>query len=309
MRRGCASTLSAPDATSFAVVFWRKQVPQVEIMSAQSLEKMRASCALAAECLVHVGPKIRAGLSTDEIDRIVHEFIVSRDAYPSPLNYRPSGATRPYPKSVCTSVNEVVCHGIPGKQVLRDGDIVNVDVTTYHQGFHGDTSVTFYVGEPSDAAKRLVETSRECLEAALAEVKDGARLGNIGAAIQELAEGRGFTVVEDYVGHGVGREFHMPPQVRHFGKRGAGERIHAGMVFTIEPMINLGTKGTELTDDDWTVVTEDRSLSAQFEHTVLVTKTGCEVLTSRPAVVVNSEDKPWSKPGPLGSRSAWEKRT
>ena len=281
---------------------------QVEIMSAANLEKMRASCQLAAQCLLMVGPKIRAGVTTDEINKLVHDFVTANDAYPSPLNYRPSGAPRPFPKSVCTSINEVVCHGIPGKRTLNHGDIVNVDVTTYHKGHHGDTSVTFYVGEPSEQAKKLVETARASLEAGIAAVKDGARLGDIGAAIQEVAEGRGFSVVEDYVGHGVGREFHMAPQVRHFGKRGAGERIRAGMVFTIEPMINLGKKGTELLDDDWTVVTQDRSLSAQFEHSILVTKTGCEVLTSRPGIAMNSEDKEWSEVGPLGTAAAFAAR-
>jgi methionyl aminopeptidase len=289
-------------------MLFREKPSQVEIMSAANLEKMRASCLLAAQTLLMIGPKIKPGVTTDEINKLVHDFVVANDAYPSPLNYRPSGATRPFPKSVCTSINEVVCHGIPGKRTLANGDIVNVDVTTYHKGHHGDTSVTFYVGEPSEAAKKLVEAARASLEAGIAQVKDGARLGDIGAAIQEVAEGRGFSVVEDYVGHGVGREFHMPPQVRHFGKRGAGERIKAGMVFTIEPMINLGKKGTELLDDDWTVVTEDRSLSAQFEHTILVTKTGCEVLTSRPGVAVNSEDKPWSEVGPLGTAAAWAAR-
>jgi len=287
---------------------WRREVAQVEIMSAANLEKMRASCQLAAQCLLMVGPKIRAGVTTDEINKLVHDFVTANDAYPSPLNYRPSGAPRPFPKSVCTSINEVVCHGIPGKRTLNHGDIVNVDVTTYHKGHHGDTSVTFYVGEPSEQAKKLVETARASLEAGIAAVKDGARLGDIGAAIQEVAEGRGFSVVEDYVGHGVGREFHMAPQVRHFGKRGAGERIRAGMVFTIEPMINLGKKGTELLDDDWTVVTQDRSLSAQFEHSILVTKTGCEVLTSRPGIAMNSEDKEWSEVGPLGTAAAFAAR-
>jgi len=258
---------------------WRREVAQVEIMSAANLEKMRASCQLAAQCLLMVGPKIRAGVTTDEINKLVHDFVTANDAYPSPLNYRPSGAPRPFPKSVCTSINQVVCHGIPGKRTLNHGDIVNVDVTTYHKGHHGDTSVTFYVGEPSEQAKKLVETARASLEAGIAAVKDGARLGDIGAAIQEVAEGRGFSVVEDYVGHGVGREFHMAPQVRHFGKRGAGERIRAGMVFTIEPMINLGKKGTELLDDDWTVVTRDGSRAAHFEHTIVVTDGEPEVLT------------------------------
>ena len=201
----------------------------------------------------------------------MHEYIVSRDAYPSPLDYKG------FPKSVCTSVNDCVCHGIPGDQVLKDGDIMNVDVTTYlpkEHGYHGDTSVTFYVGEPSEEAIHVVETARRCLELGIAEVKHGNRIGDIGAAIQEYAEGKGCSVVRDYVGHGVGREFHMPPQIPHFGRRGKDKRMKAGMVFTIEPMINVGGYQTEVMDDEWTVLTMDRSLSAQFEHTVLVTRDG-----------------------------------
>lgn len=280
----------------------------VELMNSVMLERMRASCQLAADTLLMVGEHVRPGITTDEIDKLVHQFITSRDAYPSPLNYKPSGAPRPFPKSVCTSVNEVVCHGIPGKRRLEHGDIVNVDVTTYFRGYHGDTSATFYVGEPSDDAKLVVETARHCLELGIAQVKHGARLGDIGAAIQEYAEGRGCSVVREYVGHGVGREFHMAPQVPHYGKRGAGMRLQAGMVFTIEPMINLGKCETEQLDDAWTVVTRDRSLSAQFEHTVLVTKTGAEVLTHRRGVLRGSEDKAWSSLGPLSTRAAFEAR-
>ncbi len=280
----------------------------VEIMDPRMLERMRASCTLAAECLVMVGEHIKPGTTTDEIDRLVHQWIVQRDAYPSPLNYRPSGAGRPYPKSVCTSVNEVVCHGIPGKRVLKSGDIVNVDVTTYFKGYHGDTSATFYVGEVSDEAKHLVETCRLALEQGIAQVKHDGRIYDIGAAIQEFAEKRGCSVVRDYVGHGVGREFHMAPQIPHYkpeaGSNLRNMRLRAGMVFTIEPMINVGTWETELLEDDWTVVTADRKLSAQFEHTVLVTRSGCEVLTSRPAVLRNSEDKPWSELGTLSSAEA-----
>ncbi|AKF06587.1 Methionine aminopeptidase [Sandaracinus amylolyticus] len=280
----------------------------VELMTPSMLERMRASCQLASDCLLMVGEKLRAGMTTDEVNTLVHEFIVSHDAIPSPLNYKPGGAPRPFPKSVCTSVNEVVCHGIPGKRRLENGDIVNVDVTTYFRGFHGDTSATFYIGEPSAEAKLVTETARHCLELGIAQVKDGARIGDIGAAIQEYAEGRGCSVVREYVGHGVGREFHMPPQVPHYGKRGAGQRIRAGMVFTIEPMINVGHFETEMLDDQWTVVTRDRSLSAQFEHTVLVTRTGCEVLTHRRGVLRSSEDKPWTSVGPLSTRAAFEAR-
>jgi methionyl aminopeptidase len=261
-----------------------------EILKGADLEKMRASCKLAAQCLLMIGPHIKPGMTTDDINNIVHDWILAQKAYPAPLGYR-GASPIPFPKSVCTSVNEVVCHGIPGPRVLNDGDIVNVDVTTILDGFHGDTSLTFYVGTPSEEAKRLVETARECLAAGIAEVKDGARLGNIGAAIQGLARSRGFSVVEEYVGHGVGRRFHMPPQVRHYGARGAGEKIRAGMIFTIEPMINAGLRYTKLLGDQWTVVTADGKLSSQFEHTVLVTKTGCEVLTARDGIAVNSEDR------------------
>lgn len=275
----------------------------IELMTPSMLERMRRSCAMAAECLTMVGDHIAPGLTTQAIDELVHEWIVSRGAYPSPLNYHG------FPKSVCTSVNEVVCHGIPEARALRDGDIINVDVTVYfpaENGFHGDTSATFYVGEPSDEAKRVVETSRRCLELGLAEVREGARIGDIGAAIQEYAHAQGCSVVRDYVGHGVGREFHMPPQIPHYGTRGKGKRLKAGMVFTIEPMINLGTHETELQADQWTVLTKDRRLSAQFEHTLHVTRHGCEVLTARPRPLRHSEDLPWAEPGRLSAPAAFE---
>jgi methionyl aminopeptidase len=271
-------------------------VAGVELMTPSMLEQMRAACRMAAECLVAVGEIIVPGVTTNDINRFVHEFIVSRNAYPAPLDYKG------FPKSVCTSVNECVCHGIPSDRVLLDGDIVNVDVTTLFPakgGFHGDTSVTFYVGEPSDEAKLVTETARRCLELGIAEVKHGARIGDIGAAIQEYAESQGCSVVEDYVGHGVGRKFHTEPQVPHYGRRGTGKRMKAGWVFTIEPMINLGGYRTELQADDWTVLTADRRLSAQFEHSVVVTHDGCEVLTRRDALVKGSEDKPWADLGPL----------
>ncbi len=274
----------------------------IELMTPRMLDDMRRSCQLAADCLTAVGEMIAPGLSTDEINDFVHDYIVSRDAYPSPLNYKG------FPKSVCTSVNECVCHGIPGSQVLADGDIINVDVTTYlpkEHGYHGDTSLTFYVGQPSDETIKVVETARRCIELGIAEVKHGKRIGDIGAAIQEHAEAQGCSVVRDYVGHGVGREFHMPPQIPHFGRRGKDKRMKAGMVFTIEPMINLGGHQTELMDDDWTVLTLDRSLSAQFEHTVLVTREGVEVLTARREIARHSEDNPWADVGPLSATAAW----
>lgn len=266
---------------------------------------MRKSCALAADTLVAVADHIRPGITTEDINTIVHQYIVSHAAYPSPLNYKG------FPKSVCTSINEVVCHGIPGPQKLKDGDIINVDVTTYlpaKNGFHGDTSATFYVGTPSEKAKLVVEVARKCLELGIAEVKEGARLGDIGAAIQEYAESQGCSVVRDFVGHGIGREFHMPPQVPHYGKRGTDKRLKAGMIFTIEPMVNLGKYECEILEDDWTVVTADDSLSAQFEHTILVTRSGVEVLTDRKIPLRNSEDKPWSVLGPLGTRAGHEAR-
>jgi methionyl aminopeptidase len=275
----------------------RKPVSAIEIMTPAMLEPMRQACQLAAETLVMVGPHIKPGITTDDINTLVHNFTLERGAWPSPLNYKG------FPKSVCTSVNEVVCHGIPGKQVLRDGDIINVDVTSYlprENGFHGDTSATFFVGTPTPEAQHVVEIARRSLELGIAEVKPGNRIGDIGAAIQEYAEGQRCSVVRDYIGHGIGREFHMAPQVPHFGKRGSGKRLKAGMVFTIEPMINLGHFETEVLEDGWTVITADGSLSAQFEHTVLVTDTGCEVLTARKAVLVNSEDRA----RPAGARTA-----
>jgi methionyl aminopeptidase len=280
-------------------------VSRIEIMSTRDVERMRAACQLAADTLVMVGEHLRAGMTTDDINTLVHEYTLAHGARPSPLNYHG------FPKSVCTSVNECVCHGIPGPQVLKPGDIINVDVTSYFpakDGFHGDTSATFYIGEPSPDAKKVTEVSRQCLELGIAQVKDGARLGDIGAAIQEYAEGQGCSVVQEYVGHGIGRQFHTAPQVPHFGRRGEGKRIKAGMIFTIEPMINLGGYKCEQLADGWTVLTADRSLSAQFEHTVLVTQSGCEVLTARKAPLKLSEDKPWAVLGPLASAAALRAR-
>lgn len=257
----------------------------IVIKSAKEIEAMRVSCLMAAETLLLVGEKLRAGMTTDDINALVHEDTIRRGARPSPLNYRG------FPKSVCTSVNDVVCHGIPGPQVLKDGDIINVDVTTFYGGFHGDTSATFYIGTPSPEARRVVETARRSLELGIEQVKDGARLGDIGAAIQEYVEGQGCSVVRDFVGHGIGRVFHEDPQVKHYGKRGAGERMKAGMIFTIEPMVNLGRWEVEVDPKDkWTVTTADGSLSAQFEHTILVTKSGYEVLTKRPKPLRMSEN-------------------
>jgi methionyl aminopeptidase len=280
-------------------------VSRIEIMSPRDLEKMRAACQLAADTLVMVGEHLRPGMTTDDINTLVHEYTLAHGARPSPLNYHG------FPKSVCTSINEVVCHGIPGARVLLEGDIINVDVTSFlpaKDGFHGDTSATFYIGEPSAQAKKVTEVARRSLELGIAQVKDNARLGDIGAAIQEYAESQGCSVVRDYVGHGIGRVFHTAPQVPHFGKRGEGKRVKSGMVFTIEPMINLGDYHTQLLGDGWTVLTADRSLSAQFEHTIVVTQTGCEVLTARRATLTHSEDKPWAELGPLATAAALDAR-
>jgi methionyl aminopeptidase len=256
-----------------------------EIKTSKEIEAMRIVCRMTAETLVVVGEQLRAGMTTLDIDRIVHEDTVKRGAFPAPLNYRG------FPKSVCTSINDVVCHGIPGPEVLRDGDIINVDVTHIYNGFHGDTSATFYIGTPSPEARLVTETARKALELGIAEVKEGARLGDIGAAIQEYVEDAGCSVVRDFVGHGIGRKFHDTFQVKHFGKRGTGERLKAGMIFTIEPMVNIGKWEVTVDPiDRWTVRTADGSLSAQFEHTVLVTKGGVEVLTRREKPLQRSEN-------------------
>ncbi|MFO0661711.1 MAG: type I methionyl aminopeptidase [Polyangiaceae bacterium] len=255
----------------------------VEIKSNREIEAMRVVGRMAAETLSLVGTLIRSGMTTEEIDRIVREDTLRRGAKCATLGYHG------YPKNVCTSRNFVVCHGIPGDEVLEDGDIVNVDVTSLFEGMHGDTSATFYIGKPSAEAVHVTEVARRSLALGIAQVRDGARLGDIGGAIQEFAEGEGCSVVREYVGHGIGRRFHEPPSVQHFGKMGSGMRLKAGMIFTIEPMINLGGYEVEVLSDKWTVVTRDRSLSAQFEHTVLVTKTGCEILTQRDGVLANSE--------------------
>jgi methionyl aminopeptidase len=246
------------------------------LKSAADLEQLRRACQLAARTLIEAGKLLRPGLTTDEINTFVHDFTVEHGAIPAPLNYRG------YPKSVCTSVNEVICHGIPGRRRLKDGDIINIDVTSILDGWHGDVSATFYVGTPSADARRLVEVTRECLRRGIAEVKPGARLGDIGDAIQTYAESSGCSVVRDFVGHGIGQAFHEPPQVAHFGKRGRGVRLKRGMTFTIEPMINQGDWRMKVLPDAWTAVTVDGKLSAQFEHTIAVTADGAEILTDFP---------------------------
>ena len=255
----------------------------VDIKTPKEIELMREVGHLAAETLCSVGDLIRPGITTQDIDDFVYHDTLSKGCRPAPLNYRG------FPKSCCTSVNEVVCHGIPGPSVLRDGDILNVDVTHIYKGYHGDTSATFYVGTPSRDAMHVTEVARRSLELAIAQVRPGARIGDIGAAIQEFAESQGCSVVRQFVGHGIGRGFHEDPQVSHVGQWGRGARLKAGMTFTIEPMINLGAWQARILEDDWTAVTEDKSLSAQFEHTLLVTLTGCEVLTARSKSLSASE--------------------
>ncbi len=256
----------------------------VSIKSPREIELLRRAGDITVATLMEVDAMIRPGISTEDINRFVHEDTLRRGARPAPLNYHG------FPKSVCTSVNEVVCHGIPNeKEVLEPGDIINVDVTSIVDGYYGDTSVTFYVGEPSKEAKHVTEVARRSLDLGISQVREGARLGDIGAAIQEFAEKQGCSVVRAFVGHGIGRVFHEAPQVSHVGQKGSGMRLRAGMVFTIEPMINLGTYEVDVLDDNWTAVTRDGSLSAQFEHTLVVTKNGCEILTKRPSPLKNSE--------------------
>lgn len=237
---------------------------------------MRTAGRLAAEVLEMIGPHVKSGVSTDELNAICHDYIVNKQkAIPAPLNYRG------FPKSICTSINHVVCHGIPGPKKLKDGDIVNIDITVLKDGFHGDTSKMFLVGDASIRAKRLVDITYECLLLGIRMVRPGVRLGDIGHAIQKHAEQASYTVVREYCGHGIGREFHEDPQVLHYGDSGTGMKLAEGMTFTIEPMINAGSRHVKLLPDQWTVVTKDRALSAQWEHTVLVTADGFEVLTRR----------------------------
>lgn len=254
----------------------------VSLKTAEEIEKMRVAGRLAADVLDYIGPLIRAGMTTDEVDRLCHDYIVNElKSTPAPLNYAPPGY-QPYPKSVCTSVNHVVCHGVPGDRKLKPGDIVNVDVTVIKDGFHGDTSRMFYVGQPSIQARRLCDITLECMWLGIDAVKPGAHLGDIGHAIQTHAERHGFSVVREFCGHGIGRKFHEEPQVLHYGRAGTGLKLEPGMIFTVEPMINAGRPDIRQLADGWTIVTKDHSLSAQWEHTVLVTPTGHEVLTLSP---------------------------
>lgn len=248
----------------------------ISIKTSEDIEKMRIAGRLAAEVLEMIGPFVKEGITTDELNRLCHEYIVDvQQAIPAPLNYHG------FPKSICTSVNHQVCHGIPSPRELKNGDIVNIDVTVLKDGYHGDTSKMFVIGKPSIIAQRLITITQECLYLGIEQVKPGAYLGDIGAVIQQHAEKNRFTVVREYCGHGIGTVFHEAPNVLHYGKSGTGDILKPGMIFTIEPMINAGKREVKLLPDKWTVVTKDHSLSAQWEHTILVTETGYEVLTKR----------------------------
>jgi methionyl aminopeptidase len=251
----------------------------ISIKTPQEIEKMRIAGRLAGEVLDYIAPFVKVGVTTDELDKLCHDYMVNvQGCIPAPLNYAPHGHT-PYPKSICTSINHQVCHGVPSDKKLKNGDIVNLDITTIKDGYHGDTSRMFYVGEPSIQAKRLCETTYQAMWRGIRTVRAGAHLGDIGQAIQTFVEGMGYSVVREFCGHGIGSKFHEEPQVLHYGKAGTGPKLEAGMIFTIEPMVNAGKAGIKQLGDGWTVVTKDHSLSAQWEHTILVTETGFEVLT------------------------------
>ncbi len=248
----------------------------VRIKSPEAIEKMRVAGRLAADVLDMIGPHVQPGVTTEELDRICHRYITQiQGAIPAPLNYRG------FPKSICTSVNHQVCHGIPGSKRLKKGDVLNIDVTVIKDGYHGDTSKMFFVGEPPVLARRLAKVTRQAMRLGISAVRPGATLGDIGHAIQTFVESHGYSVVREYCGHGIGRDFHEEPQVLHYGKPGEGLVLRPGMTFTVEPMVNAGKRFIKVLPDGWTVVTRDRSLSAQWEHTVLVTPRGHEILTLR----------------------------
>lgn len=251
----------------------------ITIKTPNDIEKMRIAGRLASEVLDFITPYVKPGITTGELDRLCHDYMVNeQQTIPAPLNYCPPGY-KPYPKSICTSVNHQVCHGIPGEKILKSGDVVNLDITVIKDDYHGDTSRMFIVGEGSIAAKRLSEITYECMWLGIQQVKPGAHLGDIGHVIQKHAEAQGYSIVREFCGHGIGKKFHEDPQVLHYGRPGTLEELKAGMIFTIEPMVNAGKRDIREMGDGWTIVTRDRSLSAQWEHTVLVTETGYEVLT------------------------------
>jgi methionyl aminopeptidase len=258
----------------------------ITIKSNREIEIMREVCRMAAKTLHFLGQNLRIGMTTEDINSMCHEYTVNRGGIPATLGYHG------FPKSLCTSKNEVICHGIPSeKDILTNGDIINLDVTTIIKGFHGDTNKTFLIGDVKPEVKKLVDVSEQCLMAGISVCRPGARIGDIGAVIEEIAHDHVFTVVHEYCGHGIGRAFHEEPQVVHVGKKGTGVEMRPGMTFTIEPMINLGKRHCKLLDDGWTVVTKDKSWSAQFEHTILITESGHEILTQFPIEHWTSEDE------------------
>ena len=251
----------------------------VLLKSQQEITKMRIAGTLASEVLDYITPFVKPGVTTDELDTLCHNYMVDvQHTIPAPLNYAPPGYS-PYPKSICTSVNHQVCHGVPGQKILKSGDIVNIDVTVIKDDYHGDTSRMYYVGEPGIQARRLCEITYEAMWRGIEEIKPEKHLGDVGHAIQQFAENHGYSVVREFCGHGIGAKFHEDPQVLHYGRAGTGLKLRAGMIFTVEPMINAGKAPIRALADGWTIVTKDHSLSAQWEHTVLVTETGYEVLT------------------------------
>jgi methionyl aminopeptidase len=251
----------------------------VSLKTPQEVEKMRVAGKLASEVLDYITPFVKPGVTTDELDKLCHDYMVNvQHVIPAPLNYAPPGYS-PYPKSICTSVNHQVCHGVPGEKKLKSGDIVNIDVTVIKDQYHGDTSRMFFVGEPGIQAKRLCEITYESMWRGIEEIKPGKHLGDVGHAIQRFAESQGYSVVREFCGHGIGAKFHEDPQVLHYGRAGTGLELKPGMIFTVEPMINAGKAPIRQMADGWTIVTKDHSLSAQWEHTVLVTENGYEVLT------------------------------
>jgi len=261
-------------------IFIPPGIMTVTIKTGAEIEGMRIAGRLASEVLDYITPFVKPGVTTGELDRLCHDYMVDvQGTIPAPLNYAPSGHT-PYPKSICTSVNNLVCHGVPGDKVMKNGDIVNLDITVIKDGWHGDTSRMFVAGEASIQARRLIQITYEAMWVGIDHVKPGARLGDIGHAIQRFAENQGYSVVREFCGHGIGLNFHEDPQVLHYGKPGTGLVLEPGMIFTIEPMINAGRRDIRQMADGWTIVTKDRSLSAQWEHTVLVTDSGYEVLTA-----------------------------
>ncbi|OWL90968.1 type I methionyl aminopeptidase [Halopseudomonas aestusnigri] len=254
----------------------------VTIKTAEDIAGMRVAGRLAAEVLEMIGEYVKPGVTTDELNTICHDYIVNvQNAIPAPLNYGGAPGRMPFPKSICTSINHVVCHGIPNDKPLKNGDALNIDVTVIKDGYHGDTSKMFMVGEVPEWVERLSRVTQECMYKGISVVRPGARLGDIGAVIQEHAHANRYSVVREYCGHGIGKVFHEEPQILHYGRAGTGMELVEGMTFTIEPMINQGRAETRLLGDNWTAITKDRKLSAQWEHTILVTADGYEVLTLR----------------------------